>query len=265
MGNMGRQYYRNNLLSVCYNERVAVVGVPAGRRGPDEGGRERLVGVPATGLGSAGFGLGAGYSIHSSIVYGNGVDSAAHPDSPGPCLASHKQLPVSGLRTTLDNTTFLRPAVIYSGSAFTYAAPAYHAGPQRASGARHDVVLRTERRHHPIAPVVVRRSIAVAHSNTGRMRRLNSTGRLRLHVPDRSEELQYVGRVDLRDRPVADAGEGVLFPCCASKSRVPPAARAPGVGASRAPMRRRGRTRPSCHRVRCQVLASHSQKMTCCF
>ena len=67
----------------------------------------------------------------------------------------------------------------------------------------------------------IHRSIAIAHSSTERMRWLNSTSRLRLHVPDRSEDLLHVGRVDLRGRPAADAGK-VCRSLLRHQSRVPP-------------------------------------------
>ena len=56
------------------------VGVASGRGGTDEGGRERLVGVPASALGSAGCRGGFGYNIHSTIICGIGLDSAIRPD-----------------------------------------------------------------------------------------------------------------------------------------------------------------------------------------
>ena len=53
------------------------VGVPSGRGGTDEGGRERLVGMASSALGSAGFGGDLGYNIHSTIVYGIWLDSVS--------------------------------------------------------------------------------------------------------------------------------------------------------------------------------------------
>ena len=80
-----------------------------------------------------------------------------------------------------------------------------------------------------------RRFIASAHSSTERMRRLNSTGRFRLHMPDRSEDLQPVGRVDLGDGPAADAREHVPF------HTAPPVLRATGCASHR------GGSFPSAH------------------
>ena len=60
-------------LGLDVEEQAVPVGVPSRRRGADEGGREGLVGVPASGLGSMGSGVDRGYSIHSSIIYGNGA------------------------------------------------------------------------------------------------------------------------------------------------------------------------------------------------
>ena len=55
-----------------------------GGRGPDEGGSERLVGMAASALGSAGCGGGVTYSIHPRIIYGIGLDFAICPDRPSP-------------------------------------------------------------------------------------------------------------------------------------------------------------------------------------
>ena len=66
---------------------------------------------------------------------------------------------------------------------------------------------------------------------------LNSAGRLRFRVPDRSEDLQHVVRVDLRDRSAADAGEGCSM--LRRQSCVPPAARATGAGLPERPCGRR--------------------------
>ena len=89
---------------------------------------------------------------------------------------------------------------------------------------RHDVVLRTEHRHHPVAWVVVphvegdgpfqHRPDVLADLPGGR----------RLDVPGRREDLQHVGRVDLRDRPAADAGKDIPLHAPPPVPRVPPAA-----------------------------------------
>ena len=51
-------------LGLDVEEQAIPVGVSSWRRGADEGGREGLVGVPASGLGSAGCSADLGYSIH---------------------------------------------------------------------------------------------------------------------------------------------------------------------------------------------------------
>ena len=89
---------------------------------------------------------------------------------------------------------------------------------------RHDVLLQAEHRQHPVARIVVaqvqrdrpvqHRADALAHG----------ARRLRLAVPDRCEDLQHVGRVDLGDRPAADAREGVALDAAHPVLRVPPAA-----------------------------------------
>ena len=61
-------------------EQPVAVRVPSWRGGRDEGGREGLVGVAASGLGPSGFWGGVPYSIHPSIVYGKEVDFARCPD-----------------------------------------------------------------------------------------------------------------------------------------------------------------------------------------
>ena len=43
-------------------------------------------------------------------------------------------------------------------------------------------------------------------------------------MPDRREDFQHVGGVDLRDRPAADAGECIVFEAPPPVLRVPPAA-----------------------------------------
>ena len=55
------------------------VSVASGRRGTDEGGRDRLVGMASSALDSAGCGDGFGYNIHSAIIYGMQPDSTARP------------------------------------------------------------------------------------------------------------------------------------------------------------------------------------------
>ena len=50
------------------------VRVASWRGGTDEGGRERLVGMASSALGSARRGGGLGYNIHSPIIYGIGPD-----------------------------------------------------------------------------------------------------------------------------------------------------------------------------------------------
>ena len=63
---------------------AVAVRVPSWRGGTDKGGRERLVGMASSALGSAGSWGGFGYNIHSTIIYGMGLDSAMRPDSPSP-------------------------------------------------------------------------------------------------------------------------------------------------------------------------------------
>ena len=89
---------------------------------------------------------------------------------------------------------------------------------------RHDVVLRTQDRQDPIAGVVatqVHRYGPLQHRADALT---HGAGRLRLRVPDRREDLQHVGRVDLGDWPGADAGEGVTLQAANPVLRVPPAA-----------------------------------------
>ena len=99
---------------------------------------------------------------------------------------------------------------------------------------RHDVVLRTQDRQDPIAGVVA----AQVHRYGPLQHRADAlthgAGRLRLRVPDRREDLQHVGRVDLGDWPGADAGEGVTLPGCESSS-----ARATGRASRRASVQTR--------------------------
>ena len=56
------------------------IRVASWRCGTDEGGRERLVGMASSALGSAGFRGGFGYNIHSPIICGNGLDFATRRD-----------------------------------------------------------------------------------------------------------------------------------------------------------------------------------------
>ena len=87
-----------------------------------------------------------------------------------------------------------------------------------------DVALGTEHRQDPVTRIIhahlhrdrplQHRPDALAHSPSG----------LRLHVPDRREDLQHVGAVDLRDRPVPDGREGVALKAPQPVVRVPPAA-----------------------------------------
>ena len=64
---------------------AVAVRVASGRGGTDEGGREGLVRMAPSALGSAGLGGGLGYNIHSPIICGIGLDSATRRDrfSPG--------------------------------------------------------------------------------------------------------------------------------------------------------------------------------------
>ena len=85
----------------------------------------------------------------------------------------------------------------------------------------HDPVLRAEHRPEPVAGIVGsqvhgdgpfhHRPDALAH----RARRLD------LAVPDRRENLQHVGAVDLRDRAIADAREGVVLQAVEPRLRLP--------------------------------------------
>ena len=63
---------------------AVAVRVASGRCGTDEGGREGLVGVASSALGSAGRGNGFGYNIQSPITCGIGLDSATCPDRTSP-------------------------------------------------------------------------------------------------------------------------------------------------------------------------------------
>ena len=63
---------------------AVAVRVASGRCGTDEGGREGLVGVASSALGSAGRGNGFGYNIQSPIICGIGLDSATCPDRTSP-------------------------------------------------------------------------------------------------------------------------------------------------------------------------------------
>ena len=60
-------------------ESVAV-GMPAGRRGADEGGGECVVRMSAPGLGFAGFGRVERHTIHSPIIYEMLADFTRRPD-----------------------------------------------------------------------------------------------------------------------------------------------------------------------------------------
>ena len=89
---------------------------------------------------------------------------------------------------------------------------------------RHDVVLRTKNRQHPIAGIVrahVQGDGPLDHRPDALA---DGAGRLGLDVPDRREDLQHVGRVDLGDGPTADAGEGIPLHAPPPVLRVPPAA-----------------------------------------
>ena len=88
---------------------------------------------------------------------------------------------------------------------------------------RHDVVLRAEHRHHPVAGIVVphvERDRPLQHRADPLP---DLPGRRRLDVPDGREDLQHVGRVDLGDGPVADAGEHVPLQAPPPVVNVPPA------------------------------------------
>ena len=89
---------------------------------------------------------------------------------------------------------------------------------------RHDVVLRTEHGHHPIAWVVVPHVEGDGPLQHRADALADLPGRRRLDVPDRREDLQHVGRVDLGDGPAADAGEDVPFQAPPPVVRVVPAA-----------------------------------------
>ena len=89
---------------------------------------------------------------------------------------------------------------------------------------RHDVVLRTEHRQHPVTPVVVPHVQGDGPLQHRADALADGAGRLRLDVPNRREDVQYVGRVDLGHGPVADAWEGVAFHAPPPVLRVPPAA-----------------------------------------
>ena len=56
------------------------VGLKSGRSGMDEGGRERIVGMASSALGSTGHGSGFAYNIHSPVICGNGPDCTLRPD-----------------------------------------------------------------------------------------------------------------------------------------------------------------------------------------
>ena len=60
------------------------VSVPSWRSGTDEGGPEGLVGMASSALGSWGRGGGIDYSIHTTIIYGMGLDFAIRPDRLSP-------------------------------------------------------------------------------------------------------------------------------------------------------------------------------------
>ena len=74
----------SDCILAIYSISVAVVRVPSGRRGADEGGREGLVGVASPALGSAGRGSGRGHNNHSPIICGMGPDSATRAEPAGP-------------------------------------------------------------------------------------------------------------------------------------------------------------------------------------
>ncbi len=75
----------------------------------------------------------------------------------------------------------------------------------------HDVVLRAEHRQHPITRVVVSHVQGEAPLQHRADTLANLPGRRRHDVPDRRQDLQNVGRVDVGDGPVADAEEDVPF------------------------------------------------------
>ena len=64
----------------------------------------------------------------------------------------------------------------------------------------------------------------MAHSSTDRMRWRTSLAVAAFDEPDRRQDFQYVGRVDLGDGPAPDAGEGLPFHAPPPVLRVPPAA-----------------------------------------
>ena len=66
-----------------YVQPVAVC-VSSWRRGPDEGGSERLVGMASSALGSWGSGGEIDYNINPRIIYGIGLDIAICPDRLSP-------------------------------------------------------------------------------------------------------------------------------------------------------------------------------------
>ncbi len=63
---------------------AVAVSVSSWRGGTDEGGREGLVGVASSALGSTACGGGFGYNIHSPIIYGIRLDSATRPEPRSP-------------------------------------------------------------------------------------------------------------------------------------------------------------------------------------
>ena len=80
-----------------------------------------------------------------------------------------------------------------------------------------------------------RRSIAIAHSSTDRMRWRTARAVSALKCQNRREALQHVGRVDLRDRPAANARERIAFKTLPPVLRVPPAAPAAALLFKHAP------------------------------
>ena len=93
----------------------------------------------------------------------------------------------------------------------------------------HDVVLRPEHRHHPVARIVVPQVEGDRPFQHRPDTLADLPGHRRLDVPGRREDLQHVGRVDLGDGPAVDAREHVPLHAPPPVLRVPPAAPAPAL------------------------------------
>ena len=131
-----------------------------------------------------------------------------------------------------------------------------------------------EHRQHPVAGIVVAHVQGDGPLQHRTDALADGAGRLRLDVPDRREDLQHVGRVDLGDGPAADAGERIPLHAPDPILRVPPAAPAVallfehalgGFGKRRdsldaALLRERVAARPGQHAVGEGLLASLGQR-----